>query len=108
MTKIKKIIRHQEEVVTIEHGRVWKGKELSTDKPTTWTEEVNMILRERKLDIRNQEKEKIIIRNATIMDDNLMHAKSEGLKTEIVNQIIHVRLIKKIVLSLELAASTGR
>ena len=36
--KIRKIIRHQEEEVKIEHGRVWKGKNLSSDKPTTWTE----------------------------------------------------------------------
>ena len=49
VTKIRKIIRHQEEAVTIEHGGVWKGKELSSDKPTIWTEEGNVLLRERNL-----------------------------------------------------------
>ena len=94
--KTSKIIRCQEEVVAIEHGRVWNGKELSTDKPTTLTEEVNMMIRERNLEIRNQKKEKKIIRNVTIIDEALRHAKSEGLKNEIVDQINHVSLSKKL------------
>ena len=34
--KINLTIRIQEEHVTIEHGRKWKGKEIKTEKPTTW------------------------------------------------------------------------
>ena len=56
--KIRKIIRHQEEAVTIDHGRVWKVKELKIDKPTTWKEEANVLLIEGNLEIRNQEKKK--------------------------------------------------
>ena len=67
-TKISKIIRYQEELVAIEHGRACKGKEPRSDKPTAWEEEVNFLLKERNLEIRNKEKDKIRTRNVTIMD----------------------------------------
>ena len=43
----------------------------------------------------------------TIMDEVLTHAKREGLKNEIVDQINHVRLSKQFLFPLELVGSTG-
>ena len=45
-TKICTIIRTQEELVSIECGRYWKGTETFTDKTTTWIEEASMKLSE--------------------------------------------------------------
>ena len=55
-TKIIKIIRHKEELQLDiqEFGKI----ELSSDKTTTWTEEVNMMIRERNLDIRYEDNRK--------------------------------------------------
>ena len=44
--KTRKMIRHEEDAVAIEHGREWKGKDISSDKHTAWTEEANVMLRE--------------------------------------------------------------
>ena len=47
--KMCKIIKMQEESLTIEHERNWKRKVKITDKPSTWLEEVYKMLSERKL-----------------------------------------------------------
>ena len=64
---------------------------------------------ERKLEIKNDEimNEKKTI-NATLMDESLRNVKQKGLKNEMLDQINHVRLHKKLCLSLELVGVTGR
>ena len=42
------MLKIQEEALTIEHGRQWKGNESCTNKPEAWTEEVNEVMIKRK------------------------------------------------------------
>ena len=44
----------KEEALIIEHGRMWKGVKSFTTKPEAWTKEVNTLLNERNLKIRNE------------------------------------------------------
>ena len=66
----------QEESLTIEHGRNWKGKEKMTDKISTCSEELCKMLRERKLETRTEkEKSTLINQNVTLIEEALMHVK---------------------------------
>jgi len=107
-TKIGKIVRMQEESLMIEHGRVWKGVESCTKKPEAWTEEVNELLTERNLTIRNDESRVKFTKNVTMMDEAVRHAKMNGLGEECVDQINHVRLHKKLLLPVELVGASGK
>ena len=78
-TKIGKIIRMQEESLIIEHGRVWKGVESYTKKPEAWTEEVNALLNERNLKIRNDASSVKFTKNVILMDEAVRYAKMNGL-----------------------------
>ena len=49
-TKIKKMLKIQEEALTMEHGREWKGNESYTNKPEAWIEEVNEIMSKKHID----------------------------------------------------------
>ena len=53
----------QEEALTIEHGRTWKGVKSCTKKPEAWTEEVTDLMNERKLTIINEKPRVIFTKN---------------------------------------------
>ena len=85
----------QEESLIIEHGRVWKGVESYTKNPEAWTEEVNVLLNERNLKIRNNSSRVKFTKNVNMMDEEVRHAKMNGLGEECVDQMNQVRLHKK-------------
>ena len=98
----------QEEVLIIEHGRMWKGVESFTKKPEAWTEEVNALMNERKLMIRNEKPRVIFTKNAAIMDEAVRYAKMKGLSEDAVDQINQVRLYEKLLLPVELVGATRK
>ena len=68
-----------------------------------------MMLNKRKLEIRNYKtKSAQITKNATLTDESLRYVKIKGLKTEILDQINHVILHKKLCFKLELVEVTER
>ena len=78
-----KIIKIQEETLEIEHERNQKGKETTTDKPTTRLEDAITVLSEMKLEIRiDGTKGTQIIKNVTLMEEAVRHAKMKGLKNK--------------------------
>ena len=103
-----KIIRMQEESLTTEHERNWKGKGKITHNPSIWSEEVFTILSKIEFEIRkkwskeheNNSKHGVDGRSSKI-------CKNERIK-KIVDHINYVRLHKKVYLSEELLGVTGR
>ena len=89
------MLRVQEEALIIEHRRTRKGFESYTKKLEVWTEEVNALLNERNLKIRNEKPRVKFTKNPAIMDKTARHVKMKGLSEDFVDQINQVRLHKR-------------
>ena len=101
-TKICKITQMQEEALTIEYGRNWKGKEKMTNKPSIWLEEACKLSSEIKLEIRAEGKNSMpLTKNVTLMEEAVIYFNIKGFTKEGVDQINHFRLHRKVCLTLE-------
>ena len=78
------------------------------DEPSTWSEEVCKMLSERKLETRKDEKSTPMTQNVTLIEESVRCVKMKVFKKEIVDQINHVRLHKKVHFPLELVGARGR
>ena len=82
--------------MTVEYRKNWKGKEKMTDKPLIWPEEVCKMFSEKNRNKSRQGKNNINNSKRDVDRRSCETCKKKGFKKEIVDQINHVRLHKKV------------
>ena len=107
-TRIGKMLKTQDKALTVEHERVWKGCDSLTNKPEEQAEEVNAMMIERKLTIRNEKQRAPTTKNVTLIDEAVSYVKTKGSNKETSDQENQQRLHKKVILPVELVGATGR
>ena len=109
--RIAKIIRINEEAIIIEYRRrKWKSNyNRRARNKTVWIEEVYQIMNERNLEVVNSIVEILFLtENKMIMKYVGQYIKEKDMDNTIFNQINHIKLCKKIIISVELVGVRGR
>ena len=79
-----------------------------TNEPSMWSEKACKLLSDKKLKIRVEEKNSVILTtNITLMEEAVRHVNSKGFTKETFDQINHVRLHNKLHLPVELVGERG-
>ena len=80
-----------------------------TNEPSMWSEKACKLLSDKKLKIRVEEKNSVILTtNITFMEEAVRHVNSKGFTKETFDQINHAKLHKKVHLPEELARARRR